>query len=100
MIKHQVALLGAVATLGILGGGFVSPAQAISIKYNVSGTFLGAGNLTGSFDYDSTTSTYQNIDLTSNSLIGTTNYTSANSTLLTETSTGFTLDLLQKFFNG
>ena len=35
MIKNKMALLGAVATLGMVGGGFVSPAQAI--VYNVSG---------------------------------------------------------------
>jgi len=35
MIKNKMALLGAVATLGMLGGGFVSPAQAV--VYNVSG---------------------------------------------------------------
>jgi len=29
MIKNKMALLGAVATLGMVGGAFISPAQAI-----------------------------------------------------------------------
>jgi hypothetical protein len=53
MIKNKMALLGAVATLGVLGGGFVSPAQAI--VYNVSGRLADGGFVDGSFNYSPNT---------------------------------------------
>ena len=55
MIKNKMALLGAVATLGMVGGGFVSPAQAI--VYNVSGQLADGNALSGSFDYSPNTYT-------------------------------------------
>jgi hypothetical protein len=51
MIKNKMALLGVAATVGVMGGAFVSPAQAISLSAGVGQT-LTAGGLTltlGSF---------------------------------------------------
>ena len=61
MIKNKMALLGAVATLGVLGGGFVSPAQAI--VYNVSGLLADGGSVAGSFNYSPTTYSDWNITI-------------------------------------
>jgi len=61
MIKNKMALLGAVATLGVLGGGFVSPAQAI--VYNVSGRLADGGFVNGSFNYSPNTYSDWNITI-------------------------------------
>jgi hypothetical protein len=53
--------LGAVATLGVLGGGFVSPAQAI--VYNVSGRLADGGFVNGSFNYSPNTYSDWNITI-------------------------------------
>ena len=68
MIKNKMALLGAVATLGMLGGGFVSPAQAI--VYNVSARLADGGFVTGSFDYSSNTYSDWSINVLSVSATG------------------------------
>ena len=100
MIKNKMALLGAAATLGVMGGAFVSPAQAISLTYNLeNGSFTSGGLITGSFNYDASNSTYSAFSLTSTStaignVLGTTynyTYTLANSDLSGASSTGFTL---------
>ena len=100
MIKNKMALLGAAATLGVMGGAFVSPAQAISLTYNLqNASFTSGGLITGSFDYDASNSTYSAFSLTSTStaignVLGTTynyTYTLANSDLSGASSTGFTL---------
>jgi hypothetical protein len=70
MIKNKMALLGAVATFGMLGGGFVSPAQAI--VYNVSGQLADSAPLTGSFDYTPNTYTNWNITIGGSSAFGAT----------------------------
>ena len=61
MIKTKMALLGAVAILGMVGGGFVSPAQAI--VYNVSGQLADGSTLGGSFNYSPNTYSDWNIIL-------------------------------------
>jgi hypothetical protein len=98
MIKNKMALLGAAATLGVMGGAFVSPAQAIALQYNLAnGIFASGGDLSGSFEYDIATNTYSafNISSTSSAIAAQTGgdftYTLNNSTLQTATSTGFTL---------
>ena len=51
MIKNKMALLGVAATVGVMGGAFVSPAQAITLSAG-EGQTLTAGGLTltlGSF---------------------------------------------------
>jgi hypothetical protein len=55
----------------MLGGGFVSPAQAI--VYNVSGQLADGNALSGSFDYSSNTYTNWNISITGGALAA--NYT-------------------------
>jgi hypothetical protein len=75
MIKSKIALLGAVATLGVLGGGFVSPAQAIF--YNVSGTLADGSGLSGSFNYSPNTYSDWNISITGGALA--TSYTTTSS---------------------
>ena len=100
MIKNKMALLGAAATLGVMGGAFVSPAQAIPLTYNLeNASFTSGGLITGSFNYDASNSTYSAFSLTSTStaignVLGTTynyTYTLANSTLSGASPTGFTL---------
>jgi hypothetical protein len=87
MIKNKMALLGAVATLGMLGGGFVSPAQAI--VYNVSGQLADGNTLGGSFDYSSNSYSNWNISITGGTLAA--NYTTASSFVSTS-GTGTTSD--------
>ena len=68
MIKNKMALLGAVATLGMLGGGFVSPAQAV--VYNVSGRLADGGFVNGSFNYSPNTYSDWSINVLSVSATG------------------------------
>ena len=94
MIKNKMALLGAVATLGMLGGGFVSPAQAV--VYNVSANLAGGGTLSGSFDY--TPTNYTNWDFTvSGVALGlgqfNTTYNTNSSFILSSNSTGLQVGL-------
>ena len=79
MIKNKMALFGAVATLGMLGGGFISPAQAI--VYNVSGTLADSSTLSGSFDYSPDTYSNWNISITGGLLAA--DYTTASSFIST-----------------
>lgn len=79
MIKNKMALLGAVATLGMVGGGFVSPAQAI--VYNVSGTLADNAILSGSFNYSSNSYSNWNISITGGALGA--NYTTSSSFIST-----------------
>jgi hypothetical protein len=68
MIKNKMALLGAAATVGLMGGAFVSPAQAVSVTYQISDGLFGAGGaLTGSFDFDVSNNSYSNFNITSTS---------------------------------
>ncbi len=76
MIKTKMALLGAVATLGMVGGGFVSPAQAI--VYDVSATLADNAILSGSFDYSSGTYTNWNITIGNSSVFSATYNTSTS----------------------
>jgi hypothetical protein len=75
MIKNKMALLGAVATLGVLGGGFVFPAQAI--VYNVSGQLADGNPISGSFDYSPNTYSNWNIVIARGVLAA--SYTTASS---------------------
>ena len=94
MIKNKMALLGAVATLGMVGGGFVFPAQAI--VYNVSANLAGGGTLSGFFDY--TPTTYTDWDFTvSGTTLGlgqfNTTYDTNSSFILSSDSTGLQVAL-------
>jgi hypothetical protein len=94
MIKNKMALLGAVATLGMVGGGFVFPAQAI--VYNVSANLAGGGTLSGFFDY--TPTTYTDWDFTvSGTTLGlgqfNTTYDINSSFILSSDSTGLQVAL-------
>jgi hypothetical protein len=53
MIKNKMALLGAVTTLGMMGGVLASPAQAIRLS-DALGQSLTAGGLTLTIDSYST----------------------------------------------
>lgn len=75
MIKNKMALLGAVATLGMLGGGFVSPAQAV--VYNVSGQLANGTALGGSFNYSSNSYSNWNISITGGAFAANYNTTSS-----------------------
>ena len=60
MIKNKMALLGVAATVGVMGGAFVSPAHAISLSAGVGQT-LTAGGLTLTLDSFSATGATANI---------------------------------------
>ena len=89
MIKNKMALFGAVATLGMLGGGFISPAQAI--VYNVSGTLADSSTLSGSFDYSPDTYSNWNISITGGLLAA--DYTTASSFISTSDASNLLLAL-------
>jgi hypothetical protein len=89
MIKNKMALFGAVATLGMLGGGFISPAQAI--VYNVSGTLADSSTLSGSFDYSPNTYSNWNISITGGLLAA--DYTTASSFISTSDASNLVLAL-------
>ena len=89
MIKNKIALFGAVATLGMLGGGFISPAQAI--VYNVSGTLADSSTLSGSFDYSPDTYSNWNISITGGLLAA--DYTTASSFISTSDASNLLLAL-------
>jgi hypothetical protein len=89
MIKNKMALFGAVATLGMLGGGFISPAQAI--VYNVSGTLADTSTLSGSFDYSPDTYSNWNISITGGLLAA--DYTTASSFISTSDASNLVLAL-------
>ena len=87
MIKNKIALLGAVATLGVIGGGFISPAQAI--VYNVSGLLADNTTLSGSFDYTPNTYSNWNITIAGSGVLSTT-YNTATSFVSTSGTTDTT----------
>jgi len=95
MIKNKMALLGAVATLGMLGGSFVSPAQAI--VYNVSANIAGGGTLSGSFDYTPTNYSDWNLTVAGTNFLGSSvfnaTYDTSSSFIASSDSTGLQVAL-------
>ncbi|MFM7575197.1 MAG: hypothetical protein ACKO4S_19050 [Snowella sp.] len=69
MIKNKMALLGAAATLGVMGGAFVSPAQAITL--NGFDSWFSAGGVTvgdKTFTLDSFSANWANADININEI--------------------------------
>jgi hypothetical protein len=89
MIKNKMALLGAVATLGMVGGGFVSPAQAV--VYNVSGRLADNGFVSGSFNYSSNTYTDWSINVLSASSAGLSGAYNTNTSFVSTSGTADTI---------
>ncbi|AFZ43072.1 hypothetical protein PCC7418_0857 [Halothece sp. PCC 7418] len=108
-MRHMMKILaGATVATAFSTLGFANSAEAIILTLDFSGAnFTDNGNLTGTFDYDTTTETYSNFNITAASGATVNNsftYTTANSTspgdnfgFNSNSDTQFTIDAVDSF---